>query len=157
MEGFAVADGGRALKIGLLGLGGLLCASPVFAQASDPLAPLSTTPAPSESTVPEPAATQPPLQPIITQPPAQPVATVVAPKDWRGVFDAIDSGNWASARAGIVALPPGILKPVAKAELYTAKGSPLVDLGSLQALLAEAPELPQADQLARMAWTRGAT
>ncbi len=52
---------------------------------------------------------------------------------------------------------PGILTPVAKAELYTAKDSPTVDLASLQALLAEAPDLPQAQQLAAMAWNRGAT
>ena len=57
------------------------------------------------------------------------------------MFDAIDAGNWASAQAGIAALPPSILTPVAKAELYTAKGSPVVDLASLQALIAEAPEL----------------
>jgi soluble lytic murein transglycosylase-like protein len=82
---------------------------------------------------------------------------VVAPKDWRGVFDAIDSGNWASAQAGIATLPPSILTSVAKAELYTAKGSPLVDLGTLQALIALAPELPQANQLATMAIKRGAT
>ena len=49
-----------------------------------------------------------------------------------------------------------ILTPVAKAELYTAKGSPVVDLASLQALIAEAPELPQAEQLATMAIKRGA-
>ena len=40
------------------------------------------------------------------------------------------------------AFPRSILTPVAKAELYTAKGSPVVDLASLQALIAEAPELP---------------
>jgi soluble lytic murein transglycosylase-like protein len=73
------------------------------------------------------------------------------------VFDAIDAGNWASAQAGIAALPRGTLTPVAKAELYTAKGSPQVDLASIQALLTEAPELPQADQLARLAIARGAT
>jgi soluble lytic murein transglycosylase-like protein len=73
------------------------------------------------------------------------------------VFDAIDAGNWASARAGIAALPPGLLTPVARAELYTARGSPVVDLASLQSLIAQAPDLPQADQLARMAITRGAT
>jgi soluble lytic murein transglycosylase-like protein len=72
------------------------------------------------------------------------------------VFDAIDAGNWASAQAGIAALPRSVLTPVAKAELYTAKGSPVVDLASLQALIAEAPELPQADQLAAMAVRRGA-
>lgn len=73
------------------------------------------------------------------------------------MFDAIDAGNWASAAAGIAALPPGILTPVAKAELYTAKGSPVVDLTSLEALIAEAPELPQADQLATIAFKRGST
>lgn len=86
----------------------------------------------------------------------KPVAPVVVPKDWRGVFDAIDAGQWASARAGIAALPPSILTPLAKAELYTAKGSPTVDLNSLLAVLAEAPELPQAAQLAAMARNRGA-
>jgi soluble lytic murein transglycosylase len=78
------------------------------------------------------------------------------PKDWRGVFDAIDAGQWAAARAGIAALPAGVLTPVARAELYTAKDSPPVDLGSLQGLIAEAPELPQANQLAQMAIRRGA-
>ncbi len=81
---------------------------------------------------------------------------VAAPKDWRGVFDAIDSGNWALAQAGIAALPRGVLTPVARAELYTARGSPVADLASLQALIAEAPELPQAEQLAAMAVKRGA-
>jgi soluble lytic murein transglycosylase-like protein len=79
------------------------------------------------------------------------------PKDWRGVFDAIDAGNWASAQAGIAALPPSVLTPVAKAELYTAKGSPVVDAASLQALITQAPELPEASQLAWMAAKRGAT
>jgi soluble lytic murein transglycosylase-like protein len=85
------------------------------------------------------------------------VPTIAAPKDWRGVFDAIDSANWSAARAGIATLPASVLTPVAKAELYTAKGSPVVDLASLQALIAQAPELPQADQLALMAFKRGAT
>jgi soluble lytic murein transglycosylase-like protein len=82
---------------------------------------------------------------------------VPIPKSWREVFDAIDAGNWASAQAGIASLPPDILTPVATAELYTAKGSPTVDLPHLQALLAQAPELPDADQLSRMAMSRGAT
>jgi soluble lytic murein transglycosylase-like protein len=46
---------------------------------------------------------------------------------------------------------------VAKAELYTAKGSPVVDLASLQTLIAQAPELPEANQLGLMAIKRGAT
>ena len=64
-------------------------------------------------------------------------------KDWRGVFDAIDAGNWAAAQAGIADLPRGVLTPVAKAELYTAKGSPVVDLASIQSLIAEAPSFPR--------------
>jgi soluble lytic murein transglycosylase-like protein len=144
------------LKAGLLAFGALMFASPLFAQpAADPLAPLSTAPAPAP-TQPAQAQPQPTIPPIITPAPL-PVAAVPAPKDWRGVFDAIDAGNWASAAAGIATLPASILTPVAKAELYTARGSPVADLASLQAVIAEAPELPQADQLATMAFKRGAT
>jgi soluble lytic murein transglycosylase len=129
------------LRAGVLAFGTLLWAAPLVGQPLDPLAPLPT-------------ATPPSTQPAAPTP-AQWTAPV--PKDWRGVFDAIDAGKWSSAQAGIAALPADVLTPVAKAELYTAKGSPLVDLGSLLALLQQAPELPQADQLARMAMTRGAT
>jgi len=143
------------LKAGALAFGTLLWAAPVLAQPSDPLAPLSKNPQPAETT---PSSVQfPTAQPLVAQPAPPPVPTVVVPKDWRGVFDAIDTRNWASAQAAIVALPQSVLTPVAKAELYTAKGSPVVDLGSLQALITEAPELPQADQLARMALSRGST
>ncbi len=101
---------------------------------------------------------QPPLvdapAPVVQAPPTP---TVAVPRDWRGVFDAIDRGQWDSARAGIAALPPSPLAPLAKAELYTARNSPAVDLNSLLALIAEAPEIPQASQLAAMAVKRGAT
>jgi soluble lytic murein transglycosylase len=140
------------LKAGLLAFGAMVWAGPALAQSvADPLAPLQSgaQPQPSQPQI----VTPPVLAPTVPQP----GSTVQAPKDWRGVFDAIDSGNWAAARAGIATLPPSILSPVAKAELYTAKDSPPVDLASLQALLAEAPELPQAQQLATMAWKRGAT
>jgi soluble lytic murein transglycosylase-like protein len=161
------------LKAGLLALG-VIVSAPVLAQTSqDPLAPLPSSsgePQPTIDPQDQPTPTQPTVRP--QPPPAQiarpatppAVRTVVAaatpkvpvPRDWRGVFDAIDAGQWASAQAGIAALPPSILTPVAKAELYTAKGSPTVDLASLQTLIAQAPELPKAEQLARMAWTRGA-
>jgi hypothetical protein len=72
------------------------------------------------------------------------------------VFAAIRSGDWASAQAGITALPDGELKPVARAELYTARNSPRVELQPLLSLLAEAPELPQAGQVLRLALARGA-
>jgi soluble lytic murein transglycosylase-like protein len=156
MEGFVAADGGRSLKSGLLAFGALISAAPVSAQPEpDPLAPLSAASPdkqvqkpPRKSTA---TFTQVPIAPV------QPAAPGIAvPTDWRGVFDAIDAGNWASAQAGIAALPRSILTPVAKAELYTAKGSPVVGLDSLQAVIAEAPELPQADQLATLAVSRGA-
>jgi len=136
------------LKSGLLAFGSLLWAAPLLAQpASDPLAPLPATQSPAPTAAPA----QPQPQPIAAAP------SVAAPKDWRGVFDAIDSGNWSYAAAGIAALPPSVLTPVARAELYTAKGSPVVDLASLQGLIARAPELPEANQLGLMAIKRGAT
>ena len=46
---------------------------------------------------------------------------------------------------------------MARAELYTAKNSPQVGIAPIAALLAEAPELPQAVQLQRLAMARGAT
>ncbi|MES2147968.1 MAG: lytic transglycosylase domain-containing protein [Pseudomonadota bacterium] len=139
------------MKSGLFGFGALIGALPLHAQgqAPDPLAPL--TQADAQATKPAQQSTQAPLaQPVPARPP------IVVPKDWRGVFDAIDAGNWASAQAGITALPSSVLTPLAKAELYTAKGSPTVSLPAIQALIAEAPELPQAEQLARMAQVRGA-
>ncbi|MEO7277238.1 MAG: lytic transglycosylase domain-containing protein [Sphingomicrobium sp.] len=152
---------------------------PLLARQADPLAPLATAPS-APARVPRPPTvvvhrplqqlqprlqpqlqTQPGMpviaQPLFQQPVAPLVRPIVIPRDWRGVFDAIDAGNWASAQAGIATLPPGVLTPVAKAELYTARGSPAVDLATLQALIAEAPDLPQAAQLAAMAIARGAT
>jgi soluble lytic murein transglycosylase-like protein len=132
------------LKVALLASAIALWAAPGLAQQADPLASLTTNV--------QPTAVQPDQQPA---PPS--VSTVRVPRDWRGVFDAIDSRDWAAAQAGINALPRGLLTPVAKAELYTAKGSPVVDLASLQALIAEAPDIPEANQLALMALRRGAT
>jgi soluble lytic murein transglycosylase len=167
------------VKAGLLAFGALSCAAPACAQSQDPLAPLPhgsaakvalpwagqpgitvtpTFPPPPAAVRDQSGFAQQPINavgPATLAAPAAPVAN--APKTWRGVFDAIDSGNWTAAQAGIATLPRSILTPVAKAELYTAKGSPVVDLASLQALVAEAPELPQADQLALMAYKRGAT
>ena len=116
-------------------------ASPAFAQDIPPASPVD-----------------PLLQPAPPPVPVQPApAPVIIPRDWSGVFDAIDRGNWASAQAGISVLGPSPLAALAKAELYTARNSPTVDLASILALLAEAPELPHAQQLAAMAVRRGAT
>ena len=119
----------------------MIAAPALGQQQDDPLAPLDPAP-----TVQEP----------IVQPVTPPAPPRVIPKDWRGIFGAIDGGDWEGARLGIAAMPDNSLKPLAKAELFTARGSPAVDLASIQALLAEAPELPRAEQLARLAVTRGA-
>jgi soluble lytic murein transglycosylase len=134
-----------------------LCASvamagPVLAQEIDPLAPLeSTTATPSPAATEPPTTTMQPAQPALPPPPPR-----VIPKDWREVFLAIDQGDWEGARLGIWGLPDDPLKPYAKADLMTAKGSPKVELRQILAVLTEAPELPQAEQLARMAISRGA-
>jgi soluble lytic murein transglycosylase-like protein len=137
-------------------LAGIL-SSPALGQ-SDPLAPL---PAPNEPAKPAVRPqSQPPVEsaPLRTQ--AQPVPVVPSvqiPRDWRGVFAAIRSGNWDGAQAGIATLPRSVLTPVALAELYTAKGSPIVSLQQVQALVGQAPDLPKAEQLARLAIARGAS
>ena len=128
----------------------VLLAGPAFAQETDPLAPLN------EITADQPATPPVATTPAVTQP-APPPKPIVIPKDWRGVFLAISNGEWEAARLGIEALPEGPLKPFARAELYTSKDSPKVELPSIVALLAAAPELPQAEQLYRMAYSRGAT
>ena len=128
------------MKSVFLFLAALASTGPAFAQDSPPVAPVD-----------------PLLQPVPAQPAPAPVPVVVVPRDWSGVFDAIDRGNWASARAGIAVLGPSSFAVLAKAELYTARNSPTVDLPSLLTLLAEAPELPHAQQLAALAVRRGAT
>jgi soluble lytic murein transglycosylase-like protein len=75
---------------------------------------------------------------------------------YRAVFTAIREQRWADAQLRLDAMRPGLLHATARAELYLAKGSPKVELPQLIALLGEAPELPQAEQLARLARTRGA-
>ena len=132
-----------------------LVATPALAQeqtvpADDPLAPLDTQPVPDQ---PAPLPTQPTttaVAPVSVAPPRS------VPRDWPGVFAAIRASDWSGAQFGINALPDGPLKPVATAELYTARGSPRIELPQIVALLAAAPDLPQAEQLQRLAITRGA-
>lgn len=136
------------LKIRFLFLSGLFAAPIAAQQGADPLAPLTqTAPKPEPAT----ASPQPATQPVL--PPAPPPRIV--PRDWKGVFAEIDAGDWEGARLGIAGLPDHVLRPYALAELYTAKGSPKVSQDALIALIAAAPELPQAEQLARMAASRG--
>ena len=142
-----------------------LAATPAWAQA-DPLAPIEVPPVDVKSqpvSKPEPVSkaqsvlqSAPPAAGPALAPAPVPPKVVVVPRDWRGVFAAIRAGEWDSAAAGIAALPASPLATVAKAELFTAKDSPRTELGPIIALLAEAPDLPQADQLQRMAFARGA-
>lgn len=76
---------------------------------------------------------------------------------YRDVFASIRAGKWLDAQLALATMTPGPLHAFAKAQLYTAKGSPKAELEPILALLAEAPELPQAEQLARMAKSRGAS
>jgi len=76
---------------------------------------------------------------------------------YREVFAAIRANDWLGASARLAALPEGPLHNAARAELFTAKGSPKVELPELLSLLQSAPEMPKAEQIARLAATRGAT
>lgn len=72
------------------------------------------------------------------------------------IFAAIDGKNWGEAARLLDGAPKGPMAAMARAELYIAAGSPKVEAAQLQALLEEAPWLPQAEQLERMAIKRGA-
>lgn len=74
---------------------------------------------------------------------------------YKDVFVAIREGRWEEAQAGLDSMPEGPLHNVARAELYLAKGSPKASGAQLVAVLTNAPFLPQAPQLARLAKTRG--
>jgi soluble lytic murein transglycosylase-like protein len=87
-----------------------------------------------------------------------PAQLTTAQRDgYRTVFAAIREQRWQDAQIGLDAMPPGPLHAVARAELYTAKGSPRVELQPLTDLINQAPELPQAEALRRIATARGAT
>lgn len=75
---------------------------------------------------------------------------------YRQVFAAIRAQRWADAKLALSAMAPGPLHALAKAEMLTAKGSPRADAAELVEVLASAPELPQADQIAKLAQYRGA-
>jgi hypothetical protein len=76
---------------------------------------------------------------------------------YRDILTTIRAGDWAGASAKLDSAPDGPLNDALRAELYLAKGSPKVEAEPLLALIARAPDLPKADQLERLAATRGAT
>lgn len=75
---------------------------------------------------------------------------------YRNAFAAIRAQRWTDAQLALDSMKPGPLHAIARAELYLAKGSPRIELPQIMALLAEAPELPHGEQLARLAKVRGA-
>ena len=76
-------------------------------------------------------------------------------KQYQDIFTALKAKRWDDASKMIDKMS-GPLASMARAELYTAPGSPAVSAEQLQALLNAAPYLPQADQLQTMARKRGA-
>ena len=76
---------------------------------------------------------------------------------YRQLFAALSRQDWTSARQLFDKRPDGPLHPVARAQYYLAAGSPHAELQSLTDLIAQAPDLPWSDALARLALKRGAT
>ncbi|MES2496046.1 MAG: lytic transglycosylase domain-containing protein [Pseudomonadota bacterium] len=76
---------------------------------------------------------------------------------YRAIFAAIHAGDWTTAQAGIDRIPAGPLSDVAQAELILAKGSPKIADERLIQVVATAPDLPQAADLASLAARRGLT
>ncbi|MEZ5708868.1 MAG: lytic transglycosylase domain-containing protein [Blastomonas sp.] len=79
---------------------------------------------------------------------------------FRSIFAAIHDQQWDRASALIAerenSPDKGLLHEIAKAELYLDANSPRVELGPLMALLSESSDIPQAEQLGRLAEKRGA-
>lgn len=75
---------------------------------------------------------------------------------YRDIFSAIDAGKWTEASMKLAAMDAGPLHPLARAIIYTAKGSPKVEAPDLVALATRAPDLPQSPALVRLAGARGA-
>ncbi len=74
---------------------------------------------------------------------------------YRTVFQAIRQSRWTDAQLALDGMKPGPLHAIARAELYTAHGSPKVEAAPIVEVLTQAPELPEADALARLARAKG--
>jgi len=76
---------------------------------------------------------------------------------YQAIYARIDGRAWTDAKSAILALDAGDpMRAYLLAELYLAKDSPRAELFDLLDLLAKAPDLPQAEQLSRLAARRGA-
>ncbi|MEP3224631.1 MAG: lytic transglycosylase domain-containing protein [Parasphingorhabdus sp.] len=75
---------------------------------------------------------------------------------YRAIFKAMGGNEWDTAKNLIADAPSGPLKSIAQAEFFLAANSPRAELGPLLVLVNEAPHIPQAAQLGRLAQKRGA-
>lgn len=75
---------------------------------------------------------------------------------YQNIFASIDADKWDEAAARLAAMDTGPLHPLARALIYTGRGSPKIDASDLVALATIAPELPQSPALVRLAAARGA-
>ncbi len=90
---------------------------------------------------------------------ATPLPTQLGPNAralYRDIFASIDATKWSDASAKLAAMDEGPLHPLARAVIYTAKGSPKVEASDLVALAIRASDLPQSQSLVRLAGARGA-
>ena len=75
---------------------------------------------------------------------------------YRALFSAMSTNQWDVAKNLMDTAPTGPLKSIAQAEYFLAANSPRAELGPLLTLVNEAPQIPQAAQLGRLAQKRGA-
>ncbi len=76
---------------------------------------------------------------------------------YRDLFTSIDRKEWSRVQELFAQRPDGPLHPAAKAEYYLAPGSPRIELGELSQWLEKNATMPQAEQIGRLAATRGAS
>jgi soluble lytic murein transglycosylase-like protein len=76
---------------------------------------------------------------------------------YRQLFGAIDGKDWNKVQQLFAVKPDGPLHQQARAEYFLASGSPKIQVSDLQAWLAQGTNLPDADQISRLAAKRGAT
>jgi soluble lytic murein transglycosylase len=77
-------------------------------------------------------------------------------KQFSAIYGAIKDKKWSEAQLLINAATNGPMASMARAELYLAPNSPRVEAEALRSLLQQAPYLPQAEQIERLAIKRGA-
>ena len=129
----------------LLAAAAALPAAPAFAETGAPASPAAADADAAQAAAPAPARAPLPI-----------VLSAEQRAAYRDLFAAIRLGDWAGAAARLDAMREGPLHTAARARLYLAPGSPRIEMEPLIALISRARELPQADQLARLAASRGA-